>query len=107
MKCQAVSRKAVLLFAATSAIWGSSLLFIRVAVEHLPPSAVVFGRILLGAVFLLPLAMRTRAFRSLRRSLLPVAVVALLDMALPTFLTAWGEERVTSSAAGILTATDR
>jgi drug/metabolite transporter (DMT)-like permease len=80
---------------------------IRMAVEHLLPSAVVFGRALLGAVFLLPLAMRTRAFRGLRRGLLPVAVVALLDMALPTFLTAWSEERVTSSAAGILTATDR
>jgi EamA-like transporter family protein len=70
-----------------------------VAAEHLPPSAVVFGRALLGAVFLLPLAMRTRAFRGLRRGLLPVAVLALLDMALPTFLTAWGEERVTSSVA--------
>lgn len=96
----------MLLFAATSLIWGSSFLFIRVAVEHMPPSAVVFGRTLLGTVFLVPLAVRTRAFRGLRRNLLPVAVVALLDMALPTFLTAWGEERVTSSVAGILTATD-
>jgi drug/metabolite transporter (DMT)-like permease len=64
VKGEDVSRKAVLLFAATSAtsaIWGSSFLFIRVAAEHLPPSAVVFGRALLGAVFLLPLAMRTRA----------------------------------------------
>ena len=101
-----MSRKAVLLFVATSAIWGSSFLFIRVAVEHLPPSAVVFGRTPLGAVFLLPLAIRTRAFRGLRRSLLPVAVVAVLGMALPTCLTAWGEERVSSSVAGILTATD-
>jgi EamA-like transporter family len=32
--------------------------------------------------------------------------VTALDMALPTFLTAWGEERISSSAAGILTATD-
>ena len=101
-----MSRKAVLLFAATSAIWDSSFLFIGVAVEHLPPSAVVSGRTLLGAVFLLPLAILSRAFRGLRRSLLPVAAVALLDMALPTFLTAWGEERVTPSVAGILTATD-
>jgi drug/metabolite transporter (DMT)-like permease len=38
--------------------------------------------------------------------MLPVAAVACLDMALPTFLTAWGEERVSSSVAGILTATD-
>jgi drug/metabolite transporter (DMT)-like permease len=46
-----VTRKAALLFAATSVIWGSSFLFIRVAVEHTPPSAVVFGRTLLGTAF--------------------------------------------------------
>src|SRR5690348_15438570 len=72
----------------------------------MPPSAVVFGRALLGAVFLVPLAIRNGAFHGLRRSILPVVVVTLLDMALPTFLTAWGEERVSSSVAGILTATD-
>lgn len=34
----------LLLFAAASVIWGSSSLFIRIAVEHMPPSVVVFGR---------------------------------------------------------------
>jgi drug/metabolite transporter (DMT)-like permease len=58
-----MSRRAVLLFGVTSVIWGSSFLFIRVAVEHMPPSAVVFGRALLGAVFLVPLAVRNRALR--------------------------------------------
>jgi drug/metabolite transporter (DMT)-like permease len=101
-----VSRKALLLFTATSVIWGSSFLFIRIAVEHMPPSAVVFGRAVLGAAFLVPLAIRTRAFRGLRRAVLPVLLVTLLDMALPTYLTAWGEEHVSSSVAGILTATD-
>jgi drug/metabolite transporter (DMT)-like permease len=33
-------------------------------------------------------------------------VVTVLDMAAPTFLTAWGEEHISSSVAGILTATD-
>src|SRR6266704_4006559 len=71
------------------------------------PSAVVFGRTVLGAAFLVPLAIRNRPFHGLgRRSILPVVVVALLDMALPTFLTAWGEQHVSSSVAGILTATD-
>lgn len=101
-----MSRKAALLFAATSVIWGSSFLFIRVAVEHMPPSLVVFGRTLLGTGFLVPLAVRTRAFRGLRGAVMPVVAVTVLDMTLPTFLTAWGEERVTSSEAGILTATD-
>jgi drug/metabolite transporter (DMT)-like permease len=101
-----VSRKTLLLFAATSVIWGSSFLFIRVAVEHMPPSAVVFGRTLLGAAFLVPLAVRSRAFRGMRQVIVPIVIVTLLDMAAPTFLTAWGEQHISSSAAGILTATD-
>jgi drug/metabolite transporter (DMT)-like permease len=101
-----VSKKTLLLFSGTSVIWGSSFLFIRVAVEHMPPSAVVFGRTLLGAAFLVPLAIKARAFRGLRSSVLAVVMVTLLDMALPTFLTAWGEQRISSSLAGILTATD-
>jgi drug/metabolite transporter (DMT)-like permease len=60
----------------------------------------------LGASFLVPLAARSRTFRGLRRMIVPVAVVTLLDMAAPTFLTAWGERHVSSSVAGILTATD-
>lgn len=101
-----MNRKALLLFAATSVIWGSSFLFIRIAVEQVPPSAVVFGRCLLGTAFLMPLAVRGRALHGLRGALLPVVAVTLLDMALPTFLTAWGEQHITSSVAGILTATD-
>jgi drug/metabolite transporter (DMT)-like permease len=101
-----VNRKAWVLFAATSVIWGSSFLFIRVAVTDMAPSVVVFGRCVLGALFLVPLAARNGALAGLRRNMIPIAAVACLDMALPTFLTAWGEERVSSSVAGILTATD-
>lgn len=101
-----MTRKTLLLFAATSVIWGSSFLFIRVAVEHMPPSAVVFGRTVLGAAFLVPLAVRSRAFRGIRQVIVPIVMVTVLDMALPTFLTAWGEQHVSSSVAGILTATD-
>jgi drug/metabolite transporter (DMT)-like permease len=101
-----VTRKSLVLFAAASVIWGSSFLFIRVAVEHIPPAVVVFGRTAFGAAFLVPLAARRRAFRGLRQVIVPIAVVTLLDMAAPTFLTAWGEQHVSSSVAGILTATD-
>lgn len=51
-----MNRKAWVLFAATSAIWGSSFLFIRVAVTDMARSVVVFGRCVLGALFLVPLA---------------------------------------------------
>ena len=72
----------------------------------MPPAAVVLGRTLLGAAFLVPLAASRRAFRGLRPVIVPIIVVAVLDMAAPTFLTAWGEQHVSSSVAGILTATD-
>ena len=101
-----MTRKSLLLFAATSVIWGSSFLLIRLAVEHMPPATVVFGRTLLGAAFLVPLAASRRAFRGIRPVIVPVIVVTVLDMAAPTFLTAWGEQHVSSSVAGILTATD-
>jgi len=101
-----MTRKALLLFGATSVIWGSSFLFIRVAVEHIPPSVVVFGRTLLGAAFLVPLAASRGAFRGVRPAIVLIAIVAVLDVAGPTFLTAWGEQYVSSSVAGILTATD-
>jgi drug/metabolite transporter (DMT)-like permease len=78
-----MTRKSLLLFVATSIIWGSSFLFIRLAVEHMPPAWVVFGRTLLGAAFLAPLAARRHAFRGVRRVLIPV--VTVLDMAAPTF----------------------
>jgi drug/metabolite transporter (DMT)-like permease len=100
-----VTRKSLLLFAAAPVIWGSSFLFIPVAVEHIPPAMVVFGRTVTGAAFLVPLAARRRAFRGLRQVIVPIAVT-LLDMAAPAFLTAWGERRVSSSVAGNLTATD-
>jgi hypothetical protein len=70
-----VTRKSLLLFAAP-VIWGRSFLCIRVAVEHIPP-AVVFGRTVTGAAFLVPLAARRRAFRGLRPVIVPIAVVTL------------------------------
>jgi drug/metabolite transporter (DMT)-like permease len=105
-QAKTVTRKTLLLFAATSVIWGSSFLFIRVAVEHMPPSAVVFGRTVLGAAFLVPLAVKSQALRGMRQVIVPIIMVTVLDMAAPTFLTAWGEQHVSSSVAGILTATD-
>ncbi len=89
----------LLLFVATSVIRGSSFLFIRTAVEHMPPSTVLVGRTVLGAAFLVPLTVRRRAFRVVRRVIMPVIAVTLLDMARARFLTAWGEQHVSSSVA--------
>src|SRR5215472_10391834 len=101
-----MSRKAWILFTLTSTIWGSSFLLIRLAVANLTPQTVVFGRSLMGAALLAPIALRTGSLRGLRSQVAVVASVALLDVAVPQFLTAWSEQRITSSLAGILTASD-
>jgi len=101
-----MNRKAALLFVAASVIWGSSFLLIRVAVRDISPAALVFARTVLGAAFLVPIAIRTRAFRGLRRKVPAVVALTMLNMCLPIFLTAWAEQHISSSATGILIATD-
>jgi drug/metabolite transporter (DMT)-like permease len=101
-----MSRKALVLFLGASAIWGSSFLFIRVAVRDISPAALVFGRTLLAAAVLVPLALRADAFRGVKRKIPAVVAMTMLNMCVPIFLTAWAEEHIASSATGILVATD-
>lgn len=101
-----MTRKALLLFISASVIWGSSFLLIRVAVRDISPSVLVLGRTTLGAALLVPAARQAGAFRGLRPKLPAVIVLTMLNMCLPIFLTAWAEQHITSSATGILIATD-
>ena len=39
---------------ALAAIWGSSFMFIKVAVREVTPGEVVFGRVLIGTLALIP-----------------------------------------------------
>jgi drug/metabolite transporter (DMT)-like permease len=87
-------------------IWGSSFLFIKVALEGLAPSQVVLGRLAAGAV-VLAVALPVRRLRFPRgiaiwRHLTLMSVVANI---VPFFLFAWGEQRITSGLAGVLNAT--
>jgi drug/metabolite transporter (DMT)-like permease len=86
-------------------IWGWSFLFIKVAVEGLPPLAVSGGRIALGAAVLVAVC----AASGLRLPRDPttwrhLAVAALLGNVLPFSLLAWGEQRVTSALTAVLNA---
>ncbi len=87
-------------------IWGSSYLFIKVAVAGVPPVTLVAGRLVVGAAVLV-LALRWRGLRLARggRAWLHVAVQALVGIVFPFLLIAWGEERIDSSLASILNAT--
>ncbi len=93
-------------FALTSAIWGSSFLFIKVLDRHWPALWVAFGRILLGAVTLaLLVVLRRERFPTDRRLWLHSVVAAALFNAVPFSLFAFGEKHVSSVMAGLWNAT--
>jgi len=92
-------------FAAMSLIWGVPYLFIKVAVDGgVSPAFLSFARVLIAAVVLLALAWHAGALTQLRGHWRPIAVYALVEIALPFPLIAAGEQRVSSSLAAIVIA---
>ena len=86
-----------------SAIWGSSFLFIKVAVETLPALSMTAARLTLSVLILF--AMAALAKEGLPRGLKTwgwIALAGLFGNALPFGLIAWGEERIDSGLAAIL-----
>src|SRR6266545_2874417 len=99
-----MTRRAWLLFAAVSLLWGVPYLFIKVAVAEVPPVTVVFARVALAALLLGPVAARRGTLRGLRGRLPQLAALALLEITIPFLLISMGEQRITSSLAGLLIA---
>src|SRR3954453_5590969 len=90
--------------AALAALWGASYLFIKIALDDLSPVALVFVRTALGALVLIPVALRRGAFRAARAHLGTLAFIAAVQIAGPFLLITAGEQHITSSMAGILVA---
>ena len=99
-----VDRRATSLLLALAGIWGSSYLLIKIGGRELSPPMIAFGRIGFGALIVVPLAARAGALRGLAGLWPPLIAVAVAQVAAPFVLIALGEERISSSLAGILVA---
>jgi drug/metabolite transporter (DMT)-like permease len=101
-----VSRRDTVLLAALTLIWGASFMFIRVADREIDPWALVFFRVLFGAVVLVPLALVSgrRVRGQVRAAWWALIVLGVVNTAAPFLLFSWAETRITSSLAGILQA---
>ena len=89
-----------------SALWGSSYLFIKLALEDdISPALMVSVRTALAALVLLPLAAHGRVLGGLRANVAPILLLAVVQMGGPLLLIAAGEQHVSSSLTGILVAT--
>ncbi len=93
-------------FVLTGIVWGSSFLFIAVALTGMTPAQVAWSRLVLGAVALAAIVV-------IRRERLPrsprvwghLAVIAVTFCVIPYLLFAWAQEHVPSSLASIFNAT--
>jgi drug/metabolite transporter (DMT)-like permease len=92
-----------------AAMWGASYLFIKVAVDDIPPAAMTEFRVLgAGALLFAYLAWRmgtSRAVAELRAAWKPCVVLGVINAAVPMGLVAWGETHIDSSVAGIAQST--
>jgi drug/metabolite transporter (DMT)-like permease len=85
-------------------IWGIPYLLIKVAVGGLHPASLVALRTALGAVLLLPLAMRRGELAPLLRVWRPLLLYTFVEVAAPWFFLADAERRLSSSLTGLLIA---
>lgn len=99
-----MSRRALGLFVLMSVVWGIPYLLIKVAVRHLTPADVVEGRTLLGALLLMPLAVRQGRLSPLLQAWKPFGAYCVCELAIPWFLLSNAERRIDSSLSGLLVA---
>src|SRR5919197_5049601 len=88
-----------------ASIWGASYLFIKVAVDHIPPAAMTDIRLLVAGVLLLVYLGASTGFgqgvAELRAAWRASLLLGLVNAALPMSLVAWGETHIDSSIAAI------
>lgn len=91
---------------ALSLIWGTSFLFIKLAVGELGPWGVAFWRCFFGTVILfLVLAIKKEKVRWKQLPWKQIAIVAFFNNALPWGLIAMSEMKISSSLASVVNAT--
>jgi drug/metabolite transporter (DMT)-like permease len=99
-----MSRRALLLFAMLGLVWGMPYLLIKVAVEYVEPTFIVFARVALGAAVLVPIVLARRQFRLLKGRWRWVAAFAVVEITFSFLALTWAEERISSSLAALLIA---
>ncbi|HEY1625738.1 MAG TPA: EamA family transporter [Streptosporangiaceae bacterium] len=99
-----MSKRGWFLFAAMGVIWGMPYLLIKVADGGVPVPVLVFVRVAMGSLLLLPVALRGGQFGQLRGYFGWMAAFALIEIAGPFALLSNAEKHLPSSTSGLLVA---
>jgi len=100
-----VSRRGLALFVAMCVIWGIPYLLIKVAIRGVGPVDLVFLRVVLGAVLLVPIALTRVEVRPIVRRWRWIVAYTIVEMAIPWVLLSDAELRISSSLSGLLVST--
>ena len=99
-----MSRRGWVLFAAMSIIWGIPYLLIKVADGGVSVPVLVFTRVTLGCLVLLPIALRRRELGALRGHWWWLIAFTVTEIIGPFALLSSAERRLSSSTSGLLVA---
>lgn len=91
--------------ATLASLWGGSFLFMRIAAPELGAAWVAFGRVLIAAALLLSYAKIRRIDLQFRRFYKEYIVIGFFQSALPFFLFATAETKISAGLGSILNAT--
>lgn len=99
-----MTRRGWVLFASMCLLWGMPYLLIKIAVEELSPAQLVLLRTGIAALLLLPYAAARGELAPLLPYWRPLLAFTALELAVPWFLLATAEQRLSSSLTGLLVA---
>lgn len=87
-----------------AALWGGSFLFMRYAVPDFGVVPLIWLRVALASICLLPLLLLKRQFGALRQQAGALTVMSLFNSGLPFLLIAWATLSITAGLASIMNA---
>lgn len=99
-----MSRRGLILFLSLGLIWGLPYLLIKVSVEYLSPEVIVFLRVFLASIILLPVVIKRGYLRELKGHWKWVFVFAVVEITFPIGALTYAEIKLSSSMAGLLVA---
>jgi len=97
--------RSLAMLVALAALWGGSFVFMRVAVPAIGPIPLTFARVALAALVLLAVAAGQHRIPDFRTHWRGLAIVGIVNSAVPFVLFCFAEQYVTASTAAILNAT--
>lgn len=100
-----MSRRGWGLFSLVGLLWGVPYLFMKVAVEELATPVIVFSRVLIGALVLIPLAVYKKTFLPALKYWKYILLYSILEMVIPWTLITNSQRDLSSGVVALLVAT--